>query len=154
VAWVDSDGARSEQLVVGDVIEDVDGRGLATRQQWDVRVARLSVGETLTLRVRRRGEIRDVALVANAPEAQPESRLLGLTLRARAKIGSEVVRIERASAAHRSGLAVGDVITLVAEVSAPTPAQVTSSYASMNQGQRVIVAVTRGDTHFVTTFQR
>ena len=66
VAWVDPDGASSEQLMVGDVIEALDGRALATRQQWAVRVARLSVGETLSLRVRRRGEIREVALVANA----------------------------------------------------------------------------------------
>jgi hypothetical protein len=28
------------------------------------------------------------------------------------------------------------------------------SYASMGQGERVIVAVTRGDAHFVTTFER
>ena len=154
VAWVDPDGASSEQLMVGDVIEAVDGRALATRQQWDVRVARLSVGETLSLRVRRRGEIREVALVANAPAAPPASRSLGLTLRARTKIGAEVVRIERGSAADRAGLALGDVITLVADVSAPTPAQVMRSYTSMGQGERVIVAVTRGDAHFVTTFER
>jgi PDZ domain len=154
VAWVDPDGASSEQLMVGDVIEAVDGRGLATRQQWDVRVARLSVGETLSLRMRRRGEIREVALVANAPAAPPASRSLGLTLRARTKIGAEVVRIERGSAADRAGLTIGDVITLVAQVSAPTPAQVVRSYTSMGQGERVIVAVTRGDAHFVTTFER
>jgi len=112
------------------------------------------VGETLGLRVRRRGEIREVALVANAPAAPPASRSLGLTLRARTKIGAEVVRIERGSAADRAGLTIGDVITLVAEVSAPTPAQVMRSYTSMGQGERVIVAVTRGDAHFVTTFER
>jgi len=71
VAWVDPDGASRERLMVGDVVEAVDGRAIATRQYWDVRVARLSVGETLSLRVRRRGEIRDVALAANAPAARP-----------------------------------------------------------------------------------
>jgi hypothetical protein len=154
VTWVDADGAGREQLMAGDVIEAVDGRALATRQHWDVRVARLSVGETLSLRVRRRGEIHEVALVANAPAAQPASRSLGLTLRARTKIGAEVVRIERRSAADRAGLALGDVITLVADVSAPTPAQVMRSYTSIGQGERVIVAVTRGDAHFVTTLER
>jgi hypothetical protein len=154
VAWVDPDGASREQLMAGDVIEAVDGRALATRQHWDVRVARLSVGETLRLRVRRRGEIRDVALVANAPAAQPPSRSLGLTLRARPEIGAQVVRIDRGSAADRAGLALGDVITLVADVSSPTPAQVMRSYTSMGQGERVMVAVTRGDTHFVTTLER
>jgi S1-C subfamily serine protease len=154
VAWVDPDGASSEQLMIGDVIEAVDGRALATRQHWDVRVARLSVGETLSLRVRRHGEIHEVALVANALAAQPATRSLGLTLRARTKIGAEVVGIERGSAADRAGLSIGDVITLVANVSAPTPAQVMGSYTSMGQGERVIVAVTRGGAHFVTTFGR
>jgi hypothetical protein len=154
VTWVDADGAAKDELMAGDVIEAVDGRALATRQHWDVRVARLSVAETLSLRVRRRGEIREVALVANASAAPPASRSLGLTLRARTKIGAEVVRIERGAAADRAGLTIGDVITLVAEVSAPTPAQVMRSYTSMGQGERVIVAVTRGDAHFVTTFER
>jgi hypothetical protein len=154
VAWVDPDGASREHLMAGDVIEAVDGRALATRQHWDVRVARLSVGETLDLRVRRRGEIRDVALVANAPTARPPSRSLGLTLRTRPKIGAEVVRIDRGSAADRAGLAPGDVITLVADLSAPTPSQVTRSYTALGQGERVLVAVTRGDTHFVTTLER
>jgi S1-C subfamily serine protease len=154
VAWVDPDGASSEQLMIGDVIEAVDGRALATRHHWDVRVARLSVGETIRLRVRRHGEIHEVVLVANALAAQPATRSLGLTLRARTKIGAEVVGIERGSEGDRAGLSLGDVITLVADVSAPTPAQVIRSYSSMGQGERVIVAVTRGDAHFVTTFGR
>ncbi|MEQ1907860.1 MAG: PDZ domain-containing protein [Vicinamibacterales bacterium] len=154
VVWVDPDGASREQLMVGDIIEAADGRALATRQHWDVRLARLSVGEALSLRVRRHGEIREVALVANAPASAPASRSLGLTLRARTRIGAEVVRLERGSAAERAGLTPGDVITLIAEVSAPTPAQVMRSYTSMGQGERVMVAVTRGDTHFVTTVER
>ena len=140
--------------MVGDVIEALDGRVLATRQPWDVRMARLLAGETLTLRVRSRGEVQDVALVATAVATQPENRSLGLTLRGRGRIGAEVVRVERASAADRAGLAAGDVITLVADVQAPTPAQVTRSFAALRKGQRVMVAVTRADAHFVTTLER
>ena len=154
VTWVERDGAATGQLKVGDVIEAIDGRTLATRQQWDVRLARLSAGETLTLRVRRRGEVREVALVATATAVQPISPSLGLTLRGRTGIGAEVVRVERGSAADRARLAVGDVITLVADVPAPTPAQVTRSFASVRQGQRVMIAVTRGDAYHVTTLER
>lgn len=154
VTWVDADGAGRGQLMAGDVIEAVDGRALATRQHWDVRVARLSVGETLALHVRRRGELREVALVASAPPVQPASRSLGLTLRRRTGIGAEVVRVEQGSAADRAGLAVGDVITLVAAVPAPTPAQVMRSFTSVPEGQRVMIAVTRGDAHHVTTLER
>jgi hypothetical protein len=154
VTWVDAAGAGSAQLMAGDVIEAADGRALDGRQHWDVRVARLSVGETLNLRVRRRGGTREVALVATAPATRPANRSLGLRLRARPTIGAEVVRVEPGSAAHRAGLAPGDVITLVADVPAPTPAQVTRSFTSAAAGQRVMVAVTRGDTHFVTTVER
>jgi hypothetical protein len=154
VTWVDADGAARDQLIVGDVIEEADGRVLPDLQHWDVRVARLSAGETLRLRLRRHGEQREIALIATPPAAPPASRSLGLTLRARPKIGAEVVRIDGGSAADRAGLALGDVITLVADVSAPTPAQVVRSYASLGQGERVMVAVTRGDAHFVTALEQ
>jgi hypothetical protein len=154
VAWTGPDSASSEPLMVGDVIEAVDGRALASRQQWDVRMARLAVGETLSLRVRRRGAIRDVSVLAHARAAPPASRSLGLTLRARTKIGAEVIRIEPGSAADRAGLSIGDVITLVANVAAPTPAQVRHVYTSIGEGERVIVAITRGEAHVVTTFER
>ncbi|MQA28306.1 MAG: PDZ domain-containing protein [Luteitalea sp.] len=154
VTWVEQDGAAMGQLMAGDVIEAIDGRTLATRQHWDVRVARLSVGETLPLRVRRRGEVLDVMLVATSAAVQAPTRALGLTLRGRTGIGAEVTRVEPASAGDRAGLAVGDVITLVAAVRAPTPAQVARSFTSVPQGQRVMIAVTRGDAHHVTTLER
>lgn len=154
VTWVDPAGAGEGQLRAGDVIEAAGGRALSTRQHWDVRVARLSVGETLSLRVRRRGGTREVALVASAPAPPATNRSLGLTLRARPKIGAEVVRIDPGSAAHRAGLAPGDVITLIADIPGPTPAQVKRSFTSAAAGQRLMVAVTRGDAHFVTTVER
>ncbi len=154
VTWVDANGSGGAQLMTGDVIEAIDGRALATRQQWDVRMARLSVGETLMLRVRRRADVREVALVASAPVPEPAVRSLGLTLRGRTKIGAEVIRVEPRSAAQRAGLSVGDVITLAADVSAPTPTQVMRLFAAVDPGHRVILAVTRDDAHFVTTLQR
>jgi hypothetical protein len=154
VTWVDAARTGREQLMAGDVIEAVDGRALATRQHWDVRAARLSVGETVRLRVRRDGQLREVAIVASAPAPRPARQSLGLTMQQRSSIGAEVVRIEPASAADRAGLTVGDVITLVAAVSAPTPAQVMRAYAAIGQGQRVMVGVQRGDTHLVTTLER
>jgi S1-C subfamily serine protease len=154
VTWIEAEGAAREQLMAGDVIEAVDGLALASRQAWDVRVARLRVGETLTLRVRRRGELREVRLTASAPVPQPDRPSLGLTLRARARIGAEAVRVDSGSAAERAGLTAGDLITQVGELPAPTPAQVLRAFAAIGQGQRVLVAVTRGDAHFVTTLER
>ena len=155
VTWVDADGAGREQLMAGDVIEAVDGRALATRQHWDVRVARLSVGETLTLRVRRRGDAPRAWRWSRPPlrRSPPVGRWVSRCERGRGSV-LKWSRVERGSAADRAGLAVGDVITLVADVTAPTPAQVVRSFASVGEGQRVMVAVTRGDAHFVTTLER
>ena len=154
VAWVDPAGAAHERLKVGDVIEAVDGSPLADREWWDVRIARLSAGDTLTLRVRRRGEVRDVAVAAMGSTHPPATESLGLVLRGRSSVGAEVTRVAPGSAGDRAGLVAGDVITLVADVEAPTPAQLTTAFASLRAGQRAMLAVTRGDTHFVTTIDR
>ena len=154
VTRVDRNRPGGGQLMIGDVIEEVDGRPLPARLHWDIRTARLAAGETITVRVRRRGVLRDVALTATAPASQPTGRVLGLTLRERARLGAEVVRVERGSAADLAGLAAGDVITLFGDVTAPTPAQVTRSFTATGPGQRLIVGVTRGDAHHVTTLER
>jgi S1-C subfamily serine protease len=154
VTFVRPDGPAAGRLMAGDVIEEVDGRPLATREAWDVRMRRLSVDEAMTVRVRRRGEVLDIALVAVSPPVPVVTRSLGLTLRRRAGIGAEVIRVEPASAGNRAGLVAGDVVTLIEDVQAPTPAQVTRSFAALREGQRSMVAVTRGATHFVTTLER
>ena len=153
VTWVEREGSAAGQVMVGDVIEAIDGRPLTTRQLWDVRLARLSAGEKVTLLLRRDGEVRAIVLTATA-ETAPVRRSLGLTLRGRAGIGAEVVRVELSSAADRAGLSAGDMITLVGEVSAPSPAQIARSFATASQGQHVMLAVTRGDAHSVTTLER
>jgi S1-C subfamily serine protease len=154
VTFVRPDGPAARRLMVGDVIQELDGRALATREVWDVRMSRLSVDDALTVRVRRRGEVLDVALVAVSPPVPVVTRSLGLTLRRRTGIGAEVIRVEPASAGNRAGLVVGDVITLIADIDAPTPVQVTRSFAALREGRRSMVAVTRGATHFVTTLER
>jgi S1-C subfamily serine protease len=153
VTWVEPDGAARGLLSAGDVIESIDHLALATPEHWDVRVARLSAGETVTLGVRRHGEVREIAVVA-AGDVEPPLTSLGATLRVRPGIGAEVIRVEAAAAASRAGLAAGDVITRVADLRAPTPGQVARSYAALGAGQRLLIAVTRGSRHFVTTVDR
>jgi hypothetical protein len=158
VTAVDAERAASEHLVPGDVIEAIDGQTLLTRQYWDVRLARLAAGETVTLRVRRRDAVREIALAADprgaAPPAAPEGRPLGLTLRPRAGAGAEVTRVDAGSAAARANLVVGDVITRIDDVAAPTPSQVARTFAAIPEGERVLVVVTRGASHLLTTLER
>ena len=91
VSWVDRAGAGAGQVMVGDVIEAIDGRPIESRQRWDVRTARLFEGETLPLRVRRQGDVREVWVVALAPPVPASTQSLGLTLRLRPRMGAEVV---------------------------------------------------------------
>jgi S1-C subfamily serine protease len=89
------------------------------------------------------------------PAAEPPAdRPLGLTLRARTGMGAEVIRVAPGSAADRARLTVGDVITLIGAVPSPTPTQVAATFRSVPEGQRVMIGVTRGDTHQVTALER
>lgn len=155
VTWVDDAGPAARDIGVGDVIEAADGRILSTTEDWRVRLARLRAGETLALRVRRRGELQDVQLRAPVPpSASPINLALGLRMRRASRSGAEILSVEPASAAARAGLAARDVITLVGEITSPTPVQVRTAFAEAPDGKPVLVGVTRGTSHFVTTLPR
>jgi PDZ domain len=155
VAWAERGGANTTVLTAGDVIEAIDGQAISTADDWRVRTARARAGESLTLRIRRRGESRETALLApaNARPAAPTAEL-GLRLRRAPPSGTEILAVEPGSAADRGGLAVGDVITLAGEISSPTPDQLRRLFASAREGRPVLVGVTRGVTHLVTTLAR
>jgi S1-C subfamily serine protease len=153
LTWIDGAAASRGRLRVGDVIEAVDGVPLVNDADWDVRMARLSAGNTVRLRGRSRGATVEATLVAS-PAAPPATRTIGLTLRARPRTGAEVIRLQPGSAGQRAGLAEGDVITLFGEHLAPPPLRVTRSFAAMQEGQKVIVGVSRGDARFVTVVER
>jgi S1-C subfamily serine protease len=156
VTWVERDGPASQQVKVGDVIESIDGRRVSTRLHWDVQLARLSADETVSLRVRRRHEVQDVVLAAT-PAGEPAVRRppsLGLTLRGLVGVGAEVVGVEPSAVGGRAGLAVGDVITLVGDVAAPTPAQVRRSFGSGQDSQPLMIAFMRGEARHVAVLER
>jgi S1-C subfamily serine protease len=154
VTAIERGGPGWGALMVGDVIEGVDGRDLLSREQWNARMSRLATGETLALRVRRRGEVREISIEATPLDGGAINATLGLALRKRAGFGAEVTGVSRSSAASRAGVTVGDLITLFGDRQAPTPAQIVRSFAALRSGDRLMVAVTRGDAHFVTVIGR
>lgn len=154
VNWVDEAGPATAVVAVGDVIEAVDGRTIPTPEHWRVRVARLGAGDALALRVRRRGEVQDVRLRAPT-RASPAARNASLGLRLRAASGgAEVLGVEPGSAARRAGLAAGDVITSIGDIPSPTPLLVRTTFSESPEGKPVLISVTRGATHLVTTLPR
>jgi hypothetical protein len=153
VTWVDPQGPAAGTLAVGDVIEQADGARL-TPQIWTVREARVTPGGTLTLRVRRKGEVQESVLMAAPVPVPADSESLGVTLRALPGVGAEVVQVVRSAAGGRSGLEAGDVITRAGEIAAPTPAQIRAAFAADAEGRGVLLALTRGTTHRVAVLQR
>jgi S1-C subfamily serine protease len=153
VNWVDA--KQAGVLAIGDVIEAADGQTLSTLEHWRVRLARLGAGDALTLRVRRRGEVRDVRLLA-PPPASPVAHdsSLGLRMRRVPGAGAEVLGVQPGSASARAGLAAGDVITFIGGISSPTPAQVRTVFGAAPEGKPTLLAVTRGAAHLVTTVTR
>lgn len=153
VSWVDPHGAAAA-LRIGDVVEAVDDRAMSTVQHWGAFVARVTAGQQVQLRVRRRHDVRSMTFIASAVVKPTPTAALGLVMRVRRGVGVEVVRVEAQSAGERSGLIAGDFITLIGETEAPTPSQVAGSYAALEDGGRTLIGVTRGRGHLVLVLER
>jgi hypothetical protein len=153
VAWVDPSGVAATTLRAGDVIQSIDGVEITDPEQWHVRAARTGVGDTVTLGVTRRGAQSTMQL-SMAPPPDQSAAALGLVMRPVPRVGAEVMRVNRGSAGEAAGILAGDLITAIGSVTAPTPAQVRSAFASVEQGDLLIVAVRRGGAHRVMAIQR
>ena len=153
VAWVDPAGIAASLLRIGDVIEAIDDVAITNTEQWRVRAARVGVGETLTLRVTRRGTQQIVQLPVRAPSRE-NAAFLGLGMTRVAREGTEVTRVVRGSAAEQAGIAAGDLITAIGDIMAPTPAQIASAFEALDSGDLLVVAVSRDGAHRVMALQR
>ena len=153
VAWVDPAGIAAPLLRIGDVIEAIDDVAITNAEQWRVRVTRAGAGDTLNLRVMRRGAARVVQLLVRAPSAE-NAAFLGLRMRRVARTGTEVTRVVPGSASEAAGIATGDLITAIGNINAPTPAQIASAFEALDNGKLLIVAVNRNGAHRVMALQR
>jgi len=70
-------------------------------------------------------------------------------MRVRSGIGTEVLYVEDGSAAMLAGIAVNDVLTRFGEWAAPMPEQINDAFAAATKDRALLVAVTRGGSHFV-----
>jgi PDZ domain len=154
VTWIDRRGPAFGLLAVTDIVEAINGNTIATPEHWRVHMARLRAGESLVLRVRRRKEVQDIHVSAFPETDPPADRPLGLTMRAVRRVGVEVLRVQPESAAARAGIEAGDILTVVGELDAPTPSQVSQAFAAAPAGQSVLLAMTRGDAHHVLTLEK
>jgi S1-C subfamily serine protease len=147
VTRVNAQSPASGKVFPTDIVEAAGGHVIETRPDWESFVTRLTAGDTIVLRIRRSGRIEEVDVTL--PEEAPiRPSLLGLTMRARPGIGTEVLDVEEGSAAMRAGIEIDDVITRVGITPVPTPQQITRAFAA-TRDLALLVAVTRGSEYFV-----
>jgi len=154
IAWVDPAGPAADELAVTDLIEAVNGEPVASAEDWRARVRNVASGSEVKLRVRSEGETRDVTLVAAARVEPAENPSLGLSVRTVGRSGVEVLEVEPRSRAAHAGIRTGDLITVFGTQKAPTAAQLARIFETLPAGQKLLVAVTRGDGHHVLVLEK
>jgi hypothetical protein len=154
LTWVDPQGPAAGQLNVTDVIVAVGDEPLSTYEQWRARTARLTVGESIVLSVRRGGQVQTVTIAAHPVSAPTEPRPLGLTTRTIQRVGVEVLRVAPASAAALAGIEPGDVITSIGDRKAPTSEEARRVFEATSDDGSVLVAITRGASHHVLLLKK
>lgn len=154
VTWVDPDGPAARKLSVFDLIESMDGQPLRSKRHWDTRAARMAVGDSLHVTVRRKDTAHDVDLTAAAAAVVTAGRGHGLTLRTRSGVGAEVLGVEEGSAASRAGIKPGDVLTHIDAVTRPSAAAARRLLDSASRERPLVLAVDRAGIYHVLTLER
>lgn len=157
VAHVGPNGPAAGLLRLGDVVEAIGTEPVFSADALDLRIARAQPGQRLMLTVRRGSETIDVALAVRAFEPSvpaPRIGTLGLTLAAVPPLGSEVTRVEPHSMGAHAGLVAGDLITQLGDIEAPTPPEISRTFARSPGGTSWIVGVSRRDRHVVLVLEK
>jgi hypothetical protein len=160
VTSVESDGPAAGRLIPTEVIEAVDEREILTLEQWHASVARLSAGQSRTLRVRGNGEVRNVPITATAPVPPPREKEsaseipIGMSMRAVRAIGTAVVSVQPRSAAARATIRPGDIITVAGGQTAPTPLQVARAFNALGEGGALLLAISHDAEHRVVALEK
>jgi hypothetical protein len=154
VTYVDANGPSADALMVGDVVEAIDGTPLETPLHWKARALKVNAGQSVNLRVRRNREIRELTLSAAPSHVLQKGFTVGLSLRNVPGTGAAVTAVESGSVADRAGLRVGDVITLAGNARTPSPATVMRAVERVSAGEAVLVAFVRDGTQVVTALEK
>jgi hypothetical protein len=149
VTWVDPQGPAAGKIVATDIIEAADDQRIQTKADWEAHTARVTVRDVITLRIWRNGRTEQLQVTALESGIAAVSSRLGLTLRVRSGVGAGVLNVEEGSVAMRAGIEVDDVLTRVGDIAAPTPAQITGTFAAASKDRALLAAITRGTRHFV-----
>ncbi|HEY7790196.1 MAG TPA: PDZ domain-containing protein [Vicinamibacterales bacterium] len=148
VAKVDPDGPAGSVLQFGDVVQSINGEPTYSVEAYEHSLSLVAAGDAVKLAIIRQGQPSTVQVTAQPqpppalPAATPASAL-GLTLRSLPQIGAQIIRVLPDSVAAAAGLDTGDLITRMADVEAPTAAQVQHAFATAASGAHLLVGIER-----------
>lgn len=154
VVAVAADGPADGVLAPGDVITAVNNQPVRTAEGWRLRLSRAAAGSRLTLTLRRNHETLNLPVVvrnrpsrgsdtASAATRPAGAATLGLTLRAVAGAGAEVVRTQSGSVADAAGLRAGDLVVSLGANRAPSPGDITGAFEALNRGGVLYLSIER-----------
>lgn len=137
-------GPAADQLTPGDVITAVAGRQIDGPEPALLAVAASRAGQPLDLALVRGGAAVTVRVVPRPVSGLPTDgpMPLGLILRA-VRQGSAIDRVETGTAAHRTGLRTGDVITRAGDETSPSPLRIHALFEALAPDEALLVGVER-----------
>lgn len=161
VRWVDPQSPANSLLRIGDVLQAANHQALSTFEHWQRFLTDLSDIAPIVLSVRRGEQVLEIEVTPAAsppqapslPQAASPTPPQSLRLRLVRGVGSEILGIDVRSTPARAGLRVGDIITLVASTSAPTPDQVRRALLASTPDRPALVAVRRGSEHLMLAME-
>jgi membrane-associated protease RseP (regulator of RpoE activity) len=151
-----SPAASQNGLASGDVIQAVDGTEITSVAGFRQLAATRKPGATVALSLVRRGEPRKATIVAvddGVPAPLPAGDF-GAALRSVGGVGSEVITVQRNSAADRAGLRQGDIIIAIDANEAPDVAAIARAFRAMKPQEPVLLTVRRGTDHRVLALEK
>lgn len=154
VVHVRAGGPSDGALRTGDVVQSVDGAAVASAVAFrELERSRTPGADVTITAVRARSPLQVTVKAADVSAGTTEAADPGLVGRNVPGVGIEVVTVREGSAAHRAGLARGDLIVAVDGEQAPD----TTSFARRFRGDGAVTAlvtVQRGAEHRVLVVER
>ena len=145
VSAVDSKGPAAGALRPGDVITAIADRAAGTPESALLLIAGLDVSRPAVVQGLRSGRPFSAAVTPRPlqdGDVLMRTATLGVSLRPSSR-GAVVLDVERGSAAHRAGIAAGDVITSLAGAAPVTPRQVIEAYTGLPPQTHVVLGIER-----------
>ena len=155
VTRVDRGIAGEGTVLTGDVIVAIDDAPVGSAPAFERLAQMRTPGASVALSLIRMGNPITVSIVAaDSALAAPPSTDAGAIFRTVTGVGAEVVAVDHAGAASRSGLLRGDLVTALSGRTAPDGATIERAFRSAAPGSALLLTVARGRSAVVLALEK